>query len=75
MQEKLLSYLGTVDRKVKLGDLFVIRETYVPAVLCEIGFLSNPEEAAKLGDENFRQKAAQAIYDGCKELFEVYPNR
>ncbi len=75
MQEKLLSYLGTVDRKVKPGDLFVIRETYIPAVLCEIGFLSNPEEAAKLGDGNFRQKAAQAIYDGCKELFEIYPNR
>lgn len=75
MQEKLLSYLGSTDRKVKTGDLFVIRETYVPAVLCEIGFITNQQEAEKLGTDEYRMKAAQAIYDGCKELFEIYPNR
>lgn len=75
MLAKLLSHLGSVDRKVKTGDLFVIRETYVPAVLCEIGFISNPTEAAKMGTDSYRQEAAQAIYEGCKELFETYPNR
>lgn len=75
MQTKLLEHLGSVDRKVKTGDLFVIRETFVPAVLCEIGFISNPTEAAKMGSASYQQQVAQAIYDGCKELFEAFPNR
>ena len=36
----------------------------VPAVFAECGFLSNPEEAEKLCDENYQKKLAAAIADG-----------
>ena len=34
------------------------------AVFAECGFLSNPEEAEKLCDENYQKKLAAAIADG-----------
>jgi N-acetylmuramoyl-L-alanine amidase len=34
---------------------------YMPAILVEIGFLSNKAEAQKLGDHDFHVKVAQAI--------------
>lgn len=39
----------------------VIRETEIPAVILERGFLTNPEEAPLLFDENFLWKQAQGI--------------
>ncbi len=35
-----------------------------PGILVECGFLSNPEECEKLKSKEYRQKIAQAIYDG-----------
>ncbi|GAV16040.1 N-acetylmuramoyl-L-alanine amidase family protein [Paenibacillus sp. chi10] len=63
----LIEAIGLKDRGVKNGDLQVIRETTMPAVLLEIGFLSNPEEEAALLSDSFQDKAAQAIVDGIKE--------
>ena len=39
----------------------------MPAVLLEIGFLSNPEEEVALFSDSFQDKATQAIVDGIKE--------
>lgn len=36
--------IGFVDRGVKEGDFYVIRETYCPAVLVELGFIINAED-------------------------------
>ncbi|MGA2192219.1 MAG: N-acetylmuramoyl-L-alanine amidase, partial [Nitrospirota bacterium] len=36
-------------------------------ILTEVGFISNPEEEALLATPQYRQKIAQAIFDGVKE--------
>ena len=36
----------------------------MPAALVEVGFLSNPREAALLGDRNYQSRVAAAIYSG-----------
>ena len=46
----------------------------IPAILCEVIFLSNDEEAAKLITDEFQQKTAQAIYDGIIEAIAVMDN-
>ncbi|MNC78377.1 N-acetylmuramoyl-L-alanine amidase LytC precursor [compost metagenome] len=59
--------MGLKDRGVKNGNLEVIRNTKMPAVLLELGFLSNAEEEVALLTEDMQMKAAQAIVDGIKE--------
>ncbi len=40
---------------------FVVRNTLVPAVLVEVGFLTNRQEERKLNTTFYRQKLADAI--------------
>lgn len=44
--------------------VYILSHVDVPAVFAECGFLSNPEEAEKLCDENYQKKLAAAIADG-----------
>ena len=54
------------ERETKPVDdeLFLLDRTDTPAVMVECGFLSNPEEAAKLEDGEYRQQVAFAIMSG-----------
>lgn len=48
--------------KEATSAIFLLDNATFPAVLIECGFLSNPEEARALGDENYRQELAKSIY-------------
>ncbi|NSL51765.1 N-acetylmuramoyl-L-alanine amidase [Calidifontibacillus erzurumensis] len=67
--KKLTSQLGTVSRGSNDKSLHVIRETEIPAILVELAFLSNPKEEALLKSDEFRQKAAQALFDSFIEFY------
>ncbi len=71
-QKNLLNFLGTDDRRIKSEEFLVLKRTHIPAVLCEVEFISNPEAAAKLGTESFRMAAAQSIYTSIIETFSIY---
>ncbi|MBI2264318.1 MAG: N-acetylmuramoyl-L-alanine amidase [Armatimonadetes bacterium] len=47
----------------------VIRQTYMPAVLVEVAFISNPVEELKLRRGDYRKKVAQGILKGIQALF------
>lgn len=65
IQAELIRTLENTDRLPKMnGDVFILRQSPVPAAMVEVGFLSNPEEAARLGDEKYQKKLAAAIYYG-----------
>ncbi|WP_434751148.1 N-acetylmuramoyl-L-alanine amidase [Paenibacillus amylolyticus] len=66
----LIQALGFKDRGVKNGNLEVLRDTTMPAVLLEIGFLSNLAEEQAMLSENVQNTAAQAIVDGIKEFLQ-----
>lgn len=57
-------------RQIKEGNgIYLLEHISVPAVIVECGFLSNPEEAALLSREEYRQKMALCIYSGvCSYL-------
>ncbi|WP_440109702.1 N-acetylmuramoyl-L-alanine amidase [Paenibacillus sp. QZ-Y1] len=59
---------GLKDRGVKTASLHVTRETTMPAVLLELGFLSNPTDEALMLTEDYQNKCAQAIVDGIVEF-------
>ena len=45
----------------------------MPAVLLELGFLTNTADAARLADTAYQQQLAQAIYQGIVEAFANNP--
>jgi N-acetylmuramoyl-L-alanine amidase len=55
------------DRGLFKSMFYVINHTTCPAILCEIGFLSNPDERNELITEARKQKTAKAIADGIIE--------
>ncbi len=63
MQKNLISTTGLVDRGYKHADYAVLRQNEVPAILIETGFMSNPEDMAKLADDAYRTKVAKSIAD------------
>ena len=65
--DKLLPICGLRGRGVKANDYAVLRETAMPAVLVELGFISNPSDRAKLVNFAWQDDAAKAIADGIVE--------
>ena len=51
-------------------DVFLLRNTKIPSVLIECGFISNAEEEKLLNDENYQNKVVYAIYHGILDYFE-----
>ncbi len=52
------------NRKIKSDEFFVVRNSKMPAVLVELGFVTNPDEAARLIDNSYLQKLSLGIYNG-----------
>lgn len=54
----------TNNRGVKRNNYYVLRNNRRPAVLCELGFVSNPTENSYLQSPAVRQRLAEAIAVG-----------
>ncbi len=54
------------DRGVKIGDLYVLKHTRAPAVLVELGFVSNEADEAKLLDYGWIQRHMVAVAQGIE---------
>ncbi len=61
VQEELNQTLGLRDRGVKQAPFRVLMGANMPAVLVELGFLSNPREETKLQDPRYRQELVDAL--------------
>ena len=60
----LLQHDNTRELKQGGEDIFILKNTTVPAVIVECGFLSNDAERAKLTDESYQKQLAYAIAMG-----------
>lgn len=69
IQKHMLQSLQTYDRGAKQANFRVITKTTIPSVLVELGFLTNPTEAAKMKTDKFKQDAAEAISKGVIEFY------
>ncbi|HEX8409341.1 MAG TPA: N-acetylmuramoyl-L-alanine amidase, partial [Thermoanaerobaculia bacterium] len=71
VQEKLYTSLRKADPGlenwgVKRAPFLVLVATDMPAVLAEVGCISNVREAALLRTPEYRQKIADALYEGIR---------
>jgi N-acetylmuramoyl-L-alanine amidase len=64
IQSSMIQATGMRDRGVKSARFYVIRNTTMPAVLVELGFVTGAEDAPRLSDPAFRSRMAQAIVRG-----------
>ncbi len=66
IQETLIKQADPENhREAKPNDsYYLLKRTSSVIVIVECGFLSNPDEAAKLSDENYQQKIVDAICQG-----------
>ncbi len=59
------------ETKEAESSIFLLSNVHVPSVLVECGFLSNPQEAAKLCDEAYQKDMAAAIYNGLIDYLQA----
>lgn len=66
---KMLSKTGANSRGIKEGNFCVIRETHMPAILVEGGFITNHDEMLRMRNDHYLDKMAKSIADGLDEYF------
>ncbi len=65
IHSRVLRAAGTEDRHVRTRGYYVLRRTGIPAVLCELGFLTNGIEGSRIArSAAHRQSLADAVADG-----------
>ena len=62
VQSNMNSLGGTTDRGIKQAPFVVLKGANMPAVLVEVGFLSNPDEERLLADAAYRQQVANMLF-------------
>ena len=72
IHDEVIKATGAATRGVKTNPYVVIRETRMPAVLIETGFLSNAIEESLLYTEEYQNKLAEGIIKGIESYFEIY---
>ena len=67
--DKIVPAISTSSRGVKSNNYYVINHNTVPAVLIELGFISNSTDLGIITDADKQKLAAKAIYDAVSEAF------
>lgn len=73
IQEQLVALQPDNKRKAKAGDYYLINQSKMPAVIIEVGFISNPRERKLLMSNDYRDSVAAAVGTGIEHYFTTYP--
>ncbi|HBT47436.1 MAG TPA: N-acetylmuramoyl-L-alanine amidase [Peptococcaceae bacterium] len=73
LQRELVLALGWPDGGVRQANFYILRETEAPAVLVEMGFLSNPRQAQALREGKVRRALGLALARGMALYLGVDP--
>ncbi len=77
VQQELTGRMKLTNRGVKQAGFLVLRQTSMPAVLVEVGFISNPAERTLLVSENGKEQMAEALFrafSGYKQAIDERSN-
>lgn len=67
----LIGYVKSPDRGLFKSRFYVINHTTVPAILVEIGFISNDKERSEIVSEKRKQQTAKGIAEGILKYLNV----
>ena len=73
MQNRFASLQQGNDREIKLSgdELYLLKSNPNPSLMIECGFLSNPDEEARLATTEYQQQVAFTIYSGVLEFIDA----
>ncbi|UJL46650.1 N-acetylmuramoyl-L-alanine amidase [Virgibacillus sp. NKC19-16] len=69
IQKSLINHTNLNDRRAKQADYKVLTDNQQPALLIELGFISNPEERQLVQTDKYQEKAAKGIVTGLEDYF------
>jgi N-acetylmuramoyl-L-alanine amidase len=75
MQDSMTRSLHIPNRGVKQAGFYVLGGAAMPAILIEVGFVTNPREERRLKDSKYRDEIARAIFSGLAEYKKRYDLR
>ncbi len=67
VQNAVVSATNAIDKGTSPATFYVLRHTSMPSILIEMGFVSNPAEAARLNADDYQSKLAQGIFSGIAQ--------
>ena len=73
----VLKEIGGINRlhkgEVEQAGFAVLKAPDIPSILIETAFISNPEEEARLNDDAYQDRMANAVTNGIKKYFAANP--
>lgn len=72
IQEELNRRLPLKSRGVKQAGFFVLNGAFMPAILFEMAFISNPREESLLNDRAFQTRIVDGLADGVLAFLDQY---
>jgi N-acetylmuramoyl-L-alanine amidase len=70
VQAQLVAATGAIDRGVKQGPFYVIRNSRIPSILVELGFITHAEEGRRLAQRDHQTKLANALAAAILDFLE-----
>ena len=78
LAKSVLGEIGNINRlhkaQVEQAGFAVLKAPDIPSILVETAFISNPEEEAKLTDEDYQDKMADALMRGIHKYLVKHPS-
>lgn len=81
LAKRILDGMGAVikdaspNRGLRAEEWFVVRNAKMPSVLVEVGFLTNPQDAALLADPDYLRSLGDGIYTGVIDFVDYFERR
>lgn len=81
LAKRILDGMGSViqdaspNRGLRAEEWFVVRNAKMPSVLVELGFLTNPQDAALLANPDYLRSLGDGIYTGIADFVDYFERR
>ncbi|WP_070485897.1 N-acetylmuramoyl-L-alanine amidase [Aerococcus sp. HMSC23C02] len=70
LQSQLIEQMNVPNNGIEFGNFQVIRDSHPPALLLELGYMSNPNDVQKFSQKDYHERVAQAVYNGLVCYFQ-----
>lgn len=73
IHKSILNHIKIPDHFIRKAQFYVIRHTSVPAILAELGFLSNPDDRKLLTTSTVQDEYAKALTEAILKFLDIEP--